>query len=71
MAEAGRTVWVHLVQPLLQQGHPEQAAQDRVQAASEDLQGGRPHSVSVPVLRHLHLFSPSKCLSLSPGGQFT
>ena len=40
MAEVGRDLWVHLAQPLLQQGHPEQGAQAHVQAVLEDLQGG-------------------------------
>lgn len=31
LAEAGRDLWVHLVKPLLKQGHPEQSAQDHVQ----------------------------------------
>jgi len=53
MAEVGVELWVHPAQPLLQQGHPEQGAQDRVQAAFWDLQGdlcGKP----VLVLQHLH-----------------
>lgn len=33
---------VHLVQTLLQQGHPEHSAQHYVQVASEDLQGKTP-----------------------------
>lgn len=43
--------------PLLKLGHPEQAAQDHVQAASECLPGERPPSLSgqsLPVLRHPH-----------------
>jgi len=41
--------------PLLKQGHPEQAAQDLVQAGLEYLQRRRLHSLpgqAVPVLRH-------------------
>ena len=38
MAEAGRDLWVHW----LQKGHPEQGAQDHIQAAFGDLQGGDP-----------------------------
>jgi len=37
MAEAVRDLWVHLLQLLLKQGHPEQAVQHRVQVAFEDL----------------------------------
>lgn len=43
--------------PLLKLGHPEQAAQDHVQAASECLPGERPPSLSgqsLPVLHHPH-----------------
>lgn len=40
MAEVGRDLWVHLLQPPLQQGHPDQSAQDHVQVAFGDLQGG-------------------------------
>lgn len=42
---------------LLKQGHLEMVAQDRVQMASEDLQGLRLHNTSeqpVPVLKHPH-----------------
>lgn len=46
------------LQALLQQDHPEQGAQDRVQAAFGALRGWRP----VPVLRHLH--SPALCPDL-------
>jgi len=42
MAEVGRDCWVHLIQPLLKQGHPEQCAQVYVQADFEDLQGRDP-----------------------------
>jgi len=40
MDEVGRALWVHLAQPLLQQGHSEQDAQDHIQESSEDLQRG-------------------------------
>lgn len=40
MAEAERVLWVHLVQPQLQQGHPEQGTQGHSQVASGDVQGG-------------------------------
>lgn len=36
-----RTSGNHLVQPLIKQCHPEQAAQDHIQLVFEDLQGGR------------------------------
>lgn len=39
-AEVGRDPWVHLARSLLCQGHTEQGAQHRVQAASGGLQGG-------------------------------
>jgi len=42
MAEAGSAPWVHLAQPLLQQGPPQQGAQAHVQVPSGDLQGGDP-----------------------------
>ena len=42
VVKVGRDLWVHVAQPLLQQGHPEHGAQGRVQAALEDLQGGDP-----------------------------
>lgn len=38
--EVGRDLWVPLVQPLLQQGHPKKGAQDHSQTPFEDLQGG-------------------------------
>jgi len=41
-AEAGRNLWVALLQPVPQQGHPEQGAQGHVQAALGDTQGGDP-----------------------------
>ena len=37
MAEEGKDLWVHLAQTLLKSRHPQQGAQDHVQAASEDL----------------------------------
>lgn len=40
MAELGRAFWRHLVQTLLKQGRPEEAAQDHIQVAFEGLQGG-------------------------------
>ena len=42
MVEVGRAVCVPQAQALLQQGHPEQGAQDHVQATLEDLQEGDP-----------------------------
>lgn len=62
MAEVGRDLWVHLVQPLLKQRHPEHGNQDHVQVAFEAFQGysiasGQP----VPVLTHLHI---KKCLAV-------
>lgn len=39
MAEVGRALWVHLLQPLLKQRHREQGAQDPIQAAFEGPQG--------------------------------
>lgn len=44
MAEAGRILWVHQLQTLIQQEHPEQ-----VQVASEDLQGGDSTASGQPV----------------------
>lgn len=51
MAEAGRILWVHQLQTLIQQEHPEQ-----VQVASEDLQGGDSTASGQPVrvLQHPH-----------------
>jgi len=40
MVEVGWSLWSCLVQPLLMQGHLEQAAHARVQVVFEDLQGG-------------------------------
>ena len=37
MVEVGSDLWVHLVQPLLKQGYPQQGAQAHTQAAFEDL----------------------------------
>ena len=48
-------LWVTQPNPLLKQGHPEQAAQHRVQGGLEYLQRRRLHSLpgqSVPGLRH-------------------
>lgn len=39
MAEVGRALCVYLLQPHLQQGHPEQAGQAHTQATFGDLQG--------------------------------
>ena len=39
-AEVGRDIWRYLIQSLFKQGHPAQGAQDHVQMAFEDLQGG-------------------------------
>lgn len=47
MVEVGRHLWVLLLQPLLQQGHPEKSAQNHVQVAFEDHQGGRLNNLSV------------------------
>ena len=41
MGDVERDLWVHLVHPLLKQGNIEQVAQDHIQMAFEDLQGGR------------------------------
>ena len=55
MAEVGRALWVHVAQPQLPQGHPEQGAQSHVQAAfgalpgEESIASARP----VPALSHL------------------
>ena len=38
-AEAGRALWVPMLQPLPQQGHPEQGAQGHVQVALRDPKG--------------------------------
>ena len=38
MVGVSRSIWVHLLQPLLQQGHPAQGAQSRIQVAFGDLQ---------------------------------
>lgn len=56
MLEAGRDFWVCLAQPLLQQGHQVQGAQNHIQAASGDLQGGDTTAPgqTVPVLCHLY-----------------
>lgn len=45
MGEVGRDLRIHLAQPLLLWGHPEQDAQRCVQVALEDLQRRRPHSL--------------------------
>lgn len=42
MGEVGRDLRIHLAQPLLHWGHPEQDAQRCVQVALKDLQGGDP-----------------------------
>lgn len=42
MAEAGSVPWVHLPQPLLQQGHPQHGAQAHIHMASGDLKGEHP-----------------------------
>lgn len=34
---SGQSLWVHLIQSLLQQEHPEQGAQGHIQVASGDL----------------------------------
>jgi len=38
MAEVGRNLWVHLLQPLLKQEHPQKGAQNHIQVDFEDLQ---------------------------------
>ena len=55
MAEFARTSGYHLVQLLLQQGHPEQGAQGHIQVALDDPQGGDSSASEqpVPVLHHL------------------
>jgi len=55
MAEAERVLWVHLVQPQLQQGHPEQGAQVHIQLGFDGLQGGDSTSSGQPVpgLHHI------------------
>lgn len=40
MAKDGRDLWIHLAQSLPTQGQPEQGAQEQIQKASEDYQGG-------------------------------
>jgi len=40
MVKIENDLWIHLVQPLLKQVHPEQVSQAHIQAAFEDLQGG-------------------------------
>lgn len=40
----------HLVQPPLKLGHPEQVAQDHIEAAFKDLQGWRLHLSVQPIL---------------------
>ena len=61
-------LWVHLLQPLLQQGHPEQGAQGHVQAALEDLQGRDPTASGqpVPALHQISasLFLEGTCVSV-------
>lgn len=47
MVEVGKHVWVLLLQPLLQQWHTEQNAQEHVQVALEDLQRERLNNFSV------------------------
>ena len=56
MADVRRDHWVHVAQPLLQQGHPEQGARGCVQVTFGDLQGGDPTASGqpVPLLRHPH-----------------
>lgn len=53
----------HLVQPLLKQGHKEQAAQDHVQVAFEDLQGGRLSSASGHAESKTQRLIPSCCVT--------
>jgi len=48
ITEAGRALWVPPLQPLPQQGHPEQGAQGHVQAALGDPQGGDPTASGQP-----------------------
>lgn len=54
MAEVDKDCWVHPVQMLLKEGHPEQRAQVCVRADFEDLQGGDCTASGhlVPVLSH-------------------
>ena len=73
-------LWITQSNPLLKQGHPERAAQDRVQAGLEYLQRRRLHNLPglpVPGLRHpqreevletLFYFSPTP---LCPHGTFS
>jgi len=42
MAEVGRDLCIHLVQPLFQQGQLQQGVQGHVQVGFGDLQGGHP-----------------------------
>lgn len=56
MVDVGRDLWVNVLQPLLQQGHPEQGAQDHIHVASGDLQGfiSTASLQPFPVVWHLH-----------------
>jgi len=49
MAEVGRDLWVHQAQLLFRQAHPEQGAQDHVQVAFGDVQGGDPTASGQPM----------------------
>jgi len=61
----GRTLWVHLAQSWLQQGHPEQGAQARMLLSFEGLQGGEPTGSGQPVPGLCNLHSTAEL----PGAQ--
>jgi len=54
LSEAGGDLWVHLLQPLLMQGHTEQSAQDHIQVALEDLRGEDYTASGHPVQYSIH-----------------
>ena len=67
MAEAGSALCVHLAQPLLQQGPPQQGAQAHVQVPSGDLQGGDPTaSLGNPCQRSI-ICTAQKCFQVFRG----
>ena len=67
MAEAGSALCVHLAQPLLQQGPPQQGAQAHVQVTSGDLQGGDPTaSLGNPCQRSI-ICTAQKCFLVFRG----
>lgn len=64
MAEAGRALWLHLAQPLLQQKHPEQCAQDHMQVAVEDIQGRDPMGSLGSLCQRYVICTVQKCFLL-------